>query len=279
MARIEQLVYGTFNFTNGFTLVSASSGLQEPLTRRIVRICDRWGSVRSADFQSAIYHVPLADETAPGDPIENLRHLVCKVVQQGTDRGGRRAWHHQVLVLSHADYLECGADCFAFNELGLFKSRWFEIDQCGVMDVDPKVFPQLKRTSISPAHHPQIMSILQNLLAGRKVYVASKELTPLVSRLFREVLSFLPPKVRSGLSLATFTFDQDIAFDLFGLNDDSASPPAEITDLSPQTISGATKKSEYGSKVLPNPTGSSEIEQVLALFRAGDFARLDNLLD
>jgi len=279
MARIEQLVYGTFNFTNGFTLVSASPGLAEPLTRKIVRICDRWGSVRCADFGSAMYHLPLVDDTTENNPTDKVLHLVVKVVQQGTDRGGRRAWHHQVMVLSHSDYLQCGADCFSFDDVGLFKSRWFEIDQCGVMDVDAKVFPRINPRSIPQAHHQLIISALENLEAGRRVSFSTKLATPLVSKLFREVLCLLPCELRSVISLATFTFDQELSFDLCGLNDDSAPQNPEVTDLILHSSSSAANNADNGGQIPPNPAARSEVGKVLALFRAGEFEELDELLD
>mgnify|MGYP001823427242 CR=1 FL=1 len=86
MIKIEQLVYGTFSFTQGFTLVSASEGLPRPLSRKIVEVCKAWGEVHTQDFKHALYHVPLLlgdDEDEESEPDGPPLHLIGKVIRLG----------------------------------------------------------------------------------------------------------------------------------------------------------------------------------------------------
>lgn len=199
--RVEQLVYGTFPFTQGFTLVSASAGISPALAARVVEVCKSWGEVLSADFRSALTHVPLE-----GTDEEPGRHLVTRVVRQGTDRGDRMAWFQQVLVIEAEDYRAGGADCFAYAEVGLFKERWFESDRCAALDLELRLLPSRPVTPLAPGETEIVERALSALRAGREVRVQAGRANRTVRRLFQAVLERLSPAERAAISLATFAY-------------------------------------------------------------------------
>jgi len=282
MIRIEQLVYGTFGFTQGFTLVSTSAGITSRLAHDAVAVCTGWGEILSPDFRSALYHVPLlgdlegagslddsSDPDASRDPGalrdldasrdpgasrdpdvshgsdrpdhpdgsdgdeegKALVHLVGKAIRQGTDRGDRMAWYHQVLALSHSDYLAAGADCFAFDAAGFFKERWFESDRCTALAVAPDVLPRFERESIAAADVPRIREVLAALAEGAEVRLPVGRATRAVRHLQRAVVMSLPLRLRARLSLASFAYRPVRRYDFWSLHDQGGVAPATVGEV------------------------------------------------
>lgn len=244
MMHVEQLVYGTFDFTQGFTLVSTSAGISAALAREAEAVCKGWGEILSPRFRSALYHVPLAggeidpagEGEAAGDPAAEPpppapRHLIGKVVRQGTDRGDRMAWYHQVLVLSHADYLAAGGDCFAFEAAGFFKDRWFESDRALPLQVDPGVLPGFEHPALAGDEAAVVRAVLAALAEGSEVRLPVERATRSVLELMRTVLHLLPPELRTRLSLATFAYRPMRRYDFWSLHDQGGATPAAIAEV------------------------------------------------
>ncbi|MCK4414902.1 MAG: hypothetical protein KAY32_15315 [Candidatus Eisenbacteria sp.] len=270
MIRVEQLVYGTFGFTQGFTLVSTSAGITPRLAHDAVVVCTGWGEILSPDFRSALYHVPLlgdlegagslddsSDPDASRDPDalrdpdashgldrpdrpdgsdgpdegKALVHLVGKAIRQGTDRGDRMAWYHQVLALSHSDYLAAGADCFAFDAAGFFKERWFESDRCTALEVASDVLPRFERESIAATDVPRIREVLAALAEGAEVRLPVGRATRAVRQLQRAVLISLPLRLRARLSLASFAYRPVRRYDFWSLHDQGGVAPATVGEV------------------------------------------------
>lgn len=275
---IEELVYGTFPFTQGFTLVSASPGLATPLSRQIVEVCKSWGEVHDADFRRALYHVPLWGEEAENEETEDqdappLWHLVGKVTRQGTDGGGRMAWYHQVLAINHGDYLAAGADCFAFNRAGLFKDRWFEKDGCSTHFVDREVIPNFSRADMPEQRLAMIEEIAKALVGGHRLRTTARRDTTPMRLLFREAINMLPATFRAALSVSTFSFRSTRQYDLSCVYDSAGSEVKEIGDISFRLKPG-------GSATLGADESVAEtLTKAFTLLRAGKIDNLDTLLD
>ena len=98
MINIEHLVYGTFAFTQGFTLVSASPGLPRPLSSKIVEVCKAWGEVHSPEFKHALYHVPLLltdeDYAWISGELRSIADSACqgRIVKPGAASRNQATW-------------------------------------------------------------------------------------------------------------------------------------------------------------------------------------------
>ncbi len=223
MIHVEQLVYGTFPFTQGFTLVSKSEGIDGALTQEAVSVCKSWGEVGRPEFRSAIYHVAV--------PACDNVHLVGRVTRQGTDRGARMAWYQQVLLVSREDYLLAGADCFSFDKAGFFKEKWFESDRCQALDVDPAMIPA-PAAEIPADHRTLLDQIVPALERGDEVRFQAAHHARLIVQLIREALTLVALERRESLAVATFAFRPVRRYDLWCAYDPAAGTPDRVEDVS-----------------------------------------------
>lgn len=224
MIHVEQLVYGTFPFTQGFTLVSKSAGIDAALTREAVSVCKSWGEVGRPEFRSAVYHVAV--------PACDNVHLVGRVTRQGTDRGARMAWYQQVLLVSHADYMLAGADCFSFDKAGFFKEKWFESDRCQALDVDPAMIPASATAEVPAEHQALLDQIGPALERGDEVRFQAAHHSRLIVQLIREALASVPLERRESLAVATFAFRPVRRYDLWCAYDPAGGAPDRLEDVS-----------------------------------------------
>ncbi len=231
MIRVEQLVYGTFRFTQGFTLVSASEGVAPQLAQQVVGVCKAWGEILSPDFRSALYHVPLAIPAGGGDAAESEFHLVGKVVRQGTDSGDRMAWYQQVLVIGATDYLQAGADPFAFDAAGFFKERWFESDRCVPVEVSESILPVLSAEAIPSDHREIAGRLCAAVIGGSEVRILAARATRLVTALFHEVISLMPVEDRARVAVATFAYHPVRHYNLWCLHEVGGPAPERIDEI------------------------------------------------
>ncbi len=263
MIRVEQLVYGTFTFTQGFTLVSRSEGITPKLAQQAVEACKSWGEILTPDFGGALYHVavPSGDAGVGGsvtprgedgagaiprsDDGAGTTHLVGKVLRQGVDAGGRMAWFHQLLTIPHNDYLEGGADPFAYEDAGFFRDRWFEGDQCAALTIDAKMLQPATSAGaaatagqgsnssepLSPAAQQQVAEVSAALGEGAAVRILASRVTKAVRRLMRGALSELPVERRSEISIATLAYRPVRRYDLWCLYEAGGGEPQRIADV------------------------------------------------
>lgn len=282
MINIEQLVYGTFAFTQGFTLVSASPGLTRPVSRRIVEVCKAWGEVHTQEFKHALYHVPLLmgdEDDEESEPTGPPLHLIGKVTRQGEDQSGSRmAWHQQVLAISHQDYLTAGADLFSFDKAGIFKDRWFESDECSTLTMDPAVLPRLDRTQIPASHYDLIDRMARALLTDHEVRVPAPQASRAVSTLFREVLNLLPLEIRSLVGLTTFAFRPPQRYDLWCLYESGGT---QVDQAENASVHLESKDEVWDTEWISFVDEDSQrlLDRALGLLRAGQAADLNDLLD
>ena len=271
MIRIEQLVYGTFSFTQGFTLVSTSEGIAGSTAHEIVEVCKSWGEILDPDFRSALFHVPVADS----EPLQ----LVGKVVRQGTDRGDRMAWYQQVLAIPRADYLRTGADCFTYDEAGFFKDRWFESDRCTTLEVEDQVLPRFERATIGPLEIPRLAELARALAGGAELRASAGRSTRAIAALFRKLLNLLPADLRRRVSLTTFAFRPVRRYDLWCIHEAGGGVPSQAQEV-------RIRPERAGSAVWA--AGIAEAERVrfvaivaegLRLLEEGKLTELDILLD
>jgi hypothetical protein len=223
MIHVEQLVYGTFPFTQGFTLVGKSAGIDGPLAQAAIGVCKSWGEVGRPEFRSALLHVRLLE---PED-----RHLVSKVIRQGTDRGDRMAWYQQVLLLTHEDYLSAGADCFAFEHAGFFKERWFESDQCQPHDVEAGILAPLQAGAVSEEQAPLVQRVALALQDGRAVRFQAGEPCRFIDALCRGALAQLPVERRAQIALASFAYRPVRRYDLWCAYESGGGCPAAVDQV------------------------------------------------
>ncbi len=223
----EQLVYGTFPFTQGFTLVARSSGLDPALAQAAVQACRSWGEVGRPEFRSALWHLAL--------PAPHEAHLVSKVIRQGTDPGARMAWYHQVLILNEADYLAAGADCFAFDKAGFFKDRWFENDDCQPIDVDAALVPALDAGSLSDSAQVPARAIAAALEQGREVRLQAGRPCRAIDEVCRTALALLAPERRAAVALASFAYRPVRRYDLWCVHEPGGDCPESADQVQPRT--------------------------------------------
>lgn len=222
----EQLVYGTFPFTQGFTLVARSPGLDPALAQAAVQACRSWGEVGRPEFRSALWHLALPDPHAA--------HLVSKVIRQGTDPGARMAWYQQVLVLSDADYLAAGADCFAFDKAGFFKDRWFENDDCQPIDVDASLMPALDAAALPAATLAPARTIAASLERGREVRLHAGRPCRAIDEVCRAALALLAPERRAQVAVASFAYRPVRRYDLWCVHEPGGDCPESAEQVQPR---------------------------------------------
>jgi hypothetical protein len=265
MIRVEQLVYGTFQFTRGFSLVAASPGLDSDLSHQVVDVCRSWGEILSSGFRNSLYHVPLPAGAAP-------LHLVGKVIRQGTDHGGRMAWYQQVLTVGHEDYVTVGADPFAFDEAGFFRDRWFESDECETIHVEPGLLPRFDRSRIAPTDHERIEAMITALAGGLEVRLFAKRATRAVTASLRQTLCMLPVARRAEIAVSSFAFRPVRRFDLWCLHESGGEEP-ETTAAVNYWI--GQENDEESSEPSATAEGS---RRAMALLRAERYEELETLL-
>jgi hypothetical protein len=241
MIRVEQLVYGTFTFTQGFTLVSRSDGITAELAQQAVDACKSWGEILTPEFGGALYHViaRTGDDAASRDDAhsgggagigasEGPTHLVGKVLRHGVDAGGRMAWFHQVLAIPHDDYLQGGADLFAYDDAGFFRDRWFEGDQCAALTIDAGML----RTAAAPSVAPDRVAAVSTALAeGASVRIVAQRATKAVRELMRGALATLPAERRAEVSVATLVYRPVRRYDLWCLYEAGGEEPQRVEDV------------------------------------------------
>jgi hypothetical protein len=275
--RIEQLVFGSFSYTRGFTLVSASDGIAPPLMQLAVDTCKTWGEVMRSDFRSALYHRSLSLPASAEDGAPRRVHLIGKVVRQGTDDEDRIAWHHQVLIVGDHDYVAVGADMFAFDDAGLYRERWFESDACSAMDLDPSVFASADRRAIPAEQLDAAEAIMRPLLGGQVVRTLASRESALVGRLFRSALSLLPRNLRANLSLATYAYRPQQHFDLCCLHDPDSPVIGSVADVKLHVEPRSTRPDGEGIPSASSPR--PDPDRIMTCLRSGRHDELDALLD
>ncbi len=264
MIRAEQIVYGTFPFTQGFTLVGRSPGTDPETAQKAVDACRDWGEVLDPEFRSALFHVTTDDDP----PL----HLVGKVIRQGRDAGGRIAWYQQVLILGNDDYLAAGADFFAFDSAGIFKDRWFQSDSCESMQIPESAVPPWDYTSLRPDQLEMALQVAKSACRGAEVRFTAKKHSRDISRIIRAALRLAPRQTRARLEVATFAFRPVRHYHIWAAYDtgaDSNAGPvvAEGAGLKPPEEEAAEIVGEAGRLIR-----KGEIEKAMHLL--GDGGRL-----
>jgi hypothetical protein len=233
MIRVEQLVYGTFPFTQGFTLVSRSEGITSEIAQQAVDACKSWGEILTPEFGGALFHVTGPAGTAEAtDGAAGSVHLVGKVLRHGVDAGGRMAWFHQVLAIPHDDYLQGGADLFAYDDAGLFRDRWFEGDQCTALTIDAGMLPPPARSGpLAPAAQQRVAEVSAALAEGAGVRIVAQRATKAVRLLMRSALAALPAERRAEVSVATLAFRPVRRYDFWCLYEADGGEPQRVEDV------------------------------------------------